>query len=305
MKYSCFDLGGTSLKSAVIDESGNLEYHSTEEVVDNFDSIIKLICDVYEKHCQVYPIEGIALSTPGSVDSEEGIIYGYSALPSIHGPNWKNVLEKLLRVPVTLANDATCAALAEVFSGAAQANEDVAVVVIGSGVGGAIIKDRKVHLGAHLYGGEIGYMVLSQEGNNVTTLSNLASTRALVEAVQKESPSIEWNGKKVFEFAEKGDKVCIKAVEDFFKFLSLGIFNLQHIYDPECILIGGAVSENETFMSQLNHAIDQVMSTVKISDLRPNVDRCFHGNNANLIGALAFHLQSVKYKNNGKVTVTN
>ena len=101
----------------------------------------------------------MALSLPGAVDSETGIIGGSSALDYIHGPNIKEELEKRLQVRVEMENDANCAALAEVWKGAASDVNDCCFIVSGTGIGGAVVKNKRIHKGQHLHGGEFGYMI--------------------------------------------------------------------------------------------------------------------------------------------------
>jgi predicted NBD/HSP70 family sugar kinase len=79
----------------------------------------------------------------------------------LHGPNFKEIFSSATGLPVEIENDANCAALGEVWKGAAKENQNVMFAIIGTGIGGAVIKDRKIHKGAHSHGGEIGYMILN------------------------------------------------------------------------------------------------------------------------------------------------
>src|SRR5699024_1216495 len=103
---------------------------------------------------------GIAISAPGAV-TDGGMINGGSAIPYIHGPNIKAMIETRTGLTVHIENDANCVALAEIWKGAAKTKKDVAVVVIGTGIGGALVKDGVIHKGGNLHGGEFGYMILN------------------------------------------------------------------------------------------------------------------------------------------------
>ncbi len=128
-----------------------------------------------------HEISGVAVSCPGAV-SDQGIIYGSSAVRYLHGPNIKKCIEETLRLPVFLGNDANCAAYAELWDGAAQGLRDFMVMVIGTGIGGAIIKDGVLHKGAHLHGGEFGYMLLDPDSiEDDSVWSRITSTKALVK----------------------------------------------------------------------------------------------------------------------------
>ena len=153
--YACIDIGGTSIKVAISDKNGNLVNKGYLNVSEKFDVIIDEIVNWINEERKNYNIHGIAISSPGAVNSKTGVIGGASALPCIHGPNWKEILHNETGLFVSIENDANCAALAEVFSGKAKEFKDILFVVCGTGIGGAIVKDGKIHHGKHLQGGEV------------------------------------------------------------------------------------------------------------------------------------------------------
>ena len=153
-EYLAFDVGGTSVKYALCNEEGEVSSASKFKTPDTLDQMYLEM----EKVVHNYPnVEGIALSMPGAVDSDGGIIYGSSAINYIHGPNIKEDLQNRFHKPVELENDANCAALAEVWKGVAKEESDCCFIVSGTGIGGAVIKDKHVHHGNALHGGEFGY----------------------------------------------------------------------------------------------------------------------------------------------------
>lgn len=296
--FMVFDVGGTNVKFAVINETGEFltkgDFPSSQ---NDFEKFQYDIISVTLEHKEKYNVAGIAFSCPGGVDSETGIIGGSSALPCIHGPNFKQIFGEATGLPVEIENDANSAALGEVWKGAAKDNQNVMFTIIGTGIGGAVIKDRKIHKGANLHGGEIGYMVLNVEQENgkhtFHTWSHLAATGALIKNVAKMKgvhPS-ELNGKKIFEAAEAGDPDCIEAIEDFYLYLALGIYNIQYVYDPEKIIIGGAVSSRDDLIDQIYKKLDLILDDVKIAMVRPVIETCHFKNDANLLGALFHYFQ--------------
>ena len=285
--YACLDIGGTSIKVGISDGGGNLTNKGNLKVSDEFNVIIDGIVDWIEEIKESYDIEGIAISAPGAVNSKTGVIGGASALPCIHGPNWKEVLGEKTGLPISIENDANCAALAEAFSGKGKDLNDILFVVCGTGIGGAIIKDGKIHHGKHLHGGEVGYMLMEESDGEYLNFSEVASTMSFVRKVRKHYNDDSWNGESVFEAAEKGDEVCIGAIDTFYKNLAKGIFNLQHIYDPEIILLGGAISDREDFIDRINEKLLMIREKINIDTLMPKIDTCTHKKDANLVGALA------------------
>ena len=103
---ACIDIGGTSIKVGVLDNLGKIYYKDELKVYHEIelfkDTIFKWIEDIKER----YDIEGIAISSPGAVDSKVGIIGGASAIPCIHGPNWKEILFNKFNLKVSIENDA-------------------------------------------------------------------------------------------------------------------------------------------------------------------------------------------------------
>lgn len=297
--YIAFDVGGTNIKHGVINSLGEIvtkdKFKTPKDCLDTLiDSMVKVI-KAYQKD---YEIEGLALSCPGAVDNEIGDIKGASALPYIHGPNIRSILKNKTGLEVAMENDANCAALAEVWKGSASDVKDVLFVVIGTGIGGAVIKDRKLHVGKHLHGGEFGYMIMEKdfESGELTIFSEAASAYAIRKkaAKLKGVPVEELDGEEVFRLAEQGDKLCQKAIDICITNLAIGIFNLQYSFDPEKIILGGAISAREDIVDMLNEKIKYLISLKPIATIFPAIERCKFQNDANLIGAVYNYISSGK-----------
>lgn len=298
--YMVFDIGGSSVKWSVINAVGNIIEKGSIKVAKNiedfFDNLAKITNEMKEKH----EVCGIAISAPGAVDSETGIIGGLSAIPYIHGPNFKEELNKLTGLKVEIENDANCAALGECWLGAGKDNEDLAFIVCGTGIGGSIVKNKKVHVGIHKHGGEFGYCSFDYEfdENGVPKFkawSHTGSTAALANNVARlkglEKGSI--NGIEVFEMCKNGDKIAVQEVNKYYYNMAIGIYNIQYMYDPEVIVLGGAISEREDFVDEINKRFDYMMSSESGLEgtVKPVVKKCVYGNDANKLGALYNYLQ--------------
>ena len=170
----------------------------------------------------------------------------------------------------------------------------VMFLVCGTGIGGAIVKDGSIHHGKHLHGGEFGYMLMEEVDGTYKNFSEVASTMSFVRKARKHYDDESIDGVEVFKRANEGDKFCIDVIDTFYKTLAKGIFNLQYVYDPELILLGGAISEREDFIERLNNAMDEILRKVEIAKVKPILDTCTHKKDANLIGALAHHLNEYK-----------
>lgn len=287
---ACLDIGGTSIKVAICDKDGNLFSKDTLFVKHETNEFINSIVEWIEEMKKEYKLEGVAISAPGPVNVKEGVVKGSCALPCINDIKWKEVIKEKTGLNASIENDGNCAALAEVFNGSGKDYKDILFIVCGTGIGGAIIKDGKVHYGKNLYGGEFGFMIMEEQDGEYKIFSEVASTMSFVRKVREHYNDDTWTGEKVFEEANKGNQVCIEAIETFYLNLAKGILSLQHIYDPELILLGGAISNREDFVDKINQKLNEVRSKIKFDTLMPQINTCTHKKDANLIGALANYL---------------
>ena len=177
--YLVFDVGGTFIKYAFMDQKGKIyEKYKVPtpfqdgKVDDNGDEItpytvktedgiaafLEQIDIIYGKYSKEYQITGIAMSLPGQVNVNQGIVYGGGSLPYLDRVPLGNLISRRCgNVPVALENDAKCAALAEVWIGNAKDCKDACVLVFGTGIGGGIIIDRKVRHGVGMIAGEMSF----------------------------------------------------------------------------------------------------------------------------------------------------
>lgn len=284
-KYLAFDLGGTYVKYGIVTEQAEILETSKIKTPKTLDGLLEAMAEISEAHPEC---EGIAVCSPGAV-SDEGIIYGSSAIPFIHGPNMKSQISERTGKQVFLGNDANCAGYAEIWKGAAKGRKDVLVMVIGTGIGGSVFKEGNLHKGANLHGGEFGYMFLTTdiEGDN-DVWSRIASTKALVKKVAalKQVDPDTLSGEEIFQLAENGDSICIKALDEFYHYLAVGIYNLQYIYDPEIILIGGGISARKDLIDNINLKLDAILAKVGLAKIKPNIEACTFRQHANLLGAV-------------------
>ena len=295
-----FDIGGSAVKWSVINQIGEIFESNKFEVPATKEEFFNKLGKTTNEMNQKYQVKGIAISAPGAVDSETGVIGGLSAIPYIHGPNFKEILKELTNLNVELENDANCAALGECWLGAGKENRDLAFVVCGSGIGGAIVKDKKIHGGIHKHGGEFGYCSVSCELEGepkFTSWSQAGSTTALAKKVAKlkglEEGSLD--GVEVFELCNKGDEIALKEVNKYYFIMAVGIYNIQYTYDPEVIILGGAISERPEYVEEINKRLDILMNSDLEGTIKPVLKKCEFGNDANKLGALYNYLQRQSY----------
>lgn len=296
--YVCFDIGGTEIKSAIIDvRLKKLEYEISPSV-NNVDCLIEMMRVFINKYQQKYTFNGICLSVPGAVEPNSGVIHGVSALSSIHGFSWKEKLCNIFKLPISIENDANCIALCELKYGAAKDNKDILSLAIGTGIGASIVKNKEIHRGEKLLGGEFGFMIMNTE--QYDTFSSLASVGSLVKRVQSIKNDTSISGKDIFSLAYKGDDVCRKEITNFYHNLAMGIYNMCFIYDPEIIVLSGAVTKQSNFLVRLNKELEIVLHAVtykmfgtkiNIQPYMPKLVISNYGRDANLYGAVAHFIK--------------
>lgn len=188
-------------------------------------------------------------------------------------------------MPAALENDANCAALGESWLGVGKEHEDLVFLVIGTGIGGAVVKGKRIHHGKHLHGGEFGYMV-SDASHRI--LSETGSTRVLAERVAdaKGLPREEMDGRKAFALADAGDADALQAVSAMYEALAMAIYNLQYAIAPEIFVLGGAVSERPGFAEEIGKRVGVILKDVGVARICPVIRPAQFGNDANLLGAV-------------------
>ncbi|MBE6071557.1 MAG: ROK family protein [Clostridium butyricum] len=297
--YMVFDIGGSSVKWSVISENGDFKKNDSYKTPDSKEEFFEELLNITNKMKEEFNVEAVAISAPGAVDSDTGIIGGLSAIPYIHGPNFKEIIKEGTGLDCAIENDANCAALGECWLGAGKENSDLAFIVCGTGIGGAIVKDKKVHVGVHKHGGEFGYCSVSctfdDDGVKCLSWSKAGSTIQLANNVTRlkglEIGSL--SGLDVFDLYEKGDEIAIKEVDKYYYIMAVGIYNIQYTYDPEVIVLGGAISEREDYIDQVNKHLDDLMKNTELEGtIKPVIKRCKYGNDANKLGALYNYFQT-------------
>ena len=220
-----FYIAGTTIKFG-LNTGEKLELLPAKKTPKTLPEFYQCLEETVNELKKQVPIKGVALSCPGAVDQKTGVIGGDSALPYIHGFDIRSELKKRFGLPVSIENDANCAALAEMASGAGKKVKDAIFLVIGTGVGGALVVDKKLHHGAHLLGGEFGYLLLGQE----MTVSQIVSPVSIAERYNAKTRQA-LSGKEVFAKAQTGDKIASVEVDNALQTLALLIYNLQYSLD--------------------------------------------------------------------------
>lgn len=291
MNILAIDIGGSSIKAAFINNSQQLSLRekiatpmtSKEDLLTALESLIRSYDD----------IDGLAISMPGVIDSQQGFLYTGGALRYLHPCPFADELAKLFHLPVWIGNDARCAAIAEVGYGVLQEVNDAIVVILGTGIGGCLIKDKNIHYGKHFRSSEVSsihtdYHTPFQIDANWWAVSGI---QALSTIAQKHLQIDEHiSGELLFSYIEQGSEVAKDALREFCTTLALQLFNLQAIFDAETIAIGGGISQQSLLIEYVKEAFQKIVVGEPI--YTPHITACKFHNDANLWGAYYQFLQT-------------
>lgn len=276
------DIGGTSIKFAIWQDQ-QLLARTSAKTPTTLAGFYDLLTTQVAAMKQTAPITGVGISAPGAVNQQTGVIEGASALPYIHNFEIQAALADRFGLPVTMENDANCAALAELASGAGKDVASLCFLIIGTGVGGAVIVNHRIWHGAHLFGGEFGFTLGTDDTRILSEVGTAVAAADRYNRRYPDQPAVD--GKVVFERAAQGDAAAQAEVDVMVRALAKAIYNLQYSFDPELIVIGGAVSNNPALIPAIEREIARLRAAVKIASIKPVVVPCAYTDAANLRGA--------------------
>ena len=305
-QYFGIDIGGTAVKLGIVDETGRVLLKGEASV--SFDGYQTPVLTTVRRAAKEFlttnaiPVEslaGIGVSATGQIDSRKGIVAGTCGnFPNYIGSPIKSALEEDFGLPVTVANDANCMTLGEVWVGAAQGYTDVIGVTLGTGVGGGILTGGHLLEGARGLGGELGhYRTHALDGVPCTCgatgcWERYAATTALVRAAKERDPALV-DGRAIFAAAEAGDKTVLALLDDWTDEIAQGLAGMVHIFNPQLILIGGGVSAQQKLL------IDPIAAKVKASVMPAFAEGLelraaqLH-NDAGMVGAVYYFKQTME-----------
>ncbi len=291
-KCLCIDVGGTAIKHGIIDPDVNLtDKGEVPTPYDGVEAYLDALEQIYRKAED--KVQGIAMSVPGVIDSENGICISGGNLRFIDNFNLAAELGKRVNVPVSVMNDAKSAAMAEARWGALSDCKDGIVIVLGTGIGGALIKDGKVHFGKNFAAGEFSFITMGENMDSAdNTWAGCAGNprlRTLVANAKGIEDPETITGFDVFRWA-KGDPLVLMALEQFTRGIARMIINLQVIYDPDRFVIGGGISRQPLLLDYIQKNLDYFYSQFKWPGEKADVTTCKFFNDANLIGAFSYFL---------------
>lgn len=308
MKYIGIDLGGTNIKGALVNESGDILCEigrqtqtecGTGTVCDNIAATICTLANGVNKA----ELGGVGLGCPGTVDDDAGIVR-LAANLGFANYDLRSQIERRCGYSVRLGNDANVAALAEALVGVGCGCENFAVITLGTGVGGGIVLNGKLLTGYTGAASELGHMVIREGGEPCTcgrsgcfeayssatalireTKSMMAThPKSLMHIIAAKNGAVD--GRTAFDAALVGDAAAQEVRDNYIENLACGIANIVNIFFPEVIAFsGGIANQGDALLVPLRNRVNQLTFGSAYAAKHTRIECCTLGYRAGMIGA--------------------
>ena len=287
------DVGGTKIEAVLLDDSGAMRWR--ERVATprhDYEETLNAIVALVERGDRTAGVQAsVGVGIPGTISPATGLVKNANSVWLI-GTFLRQDLERRLRRPVRLANDANCFALSEAIDGAARGAKVVFGVILGTGTGGGIVVDGRVLVGANAIAGEWGHNPMpwpqpgewpgpacycGRTGCIETFLSGPGLVRAHAEAAGERLTVHE-----IVARAEGGHAAARDTLDRYVDRLARGLAHVINIIDPDVIVLGGGLSN----AARLHAGVPERWTRYVFSDrVDTRLVRAAHGDSSGVRGA--------------------
>jgi glucokinase len=255
------DLGGSKTEIGLISPEDQILARQRFPTEDRWgpESVVERIAQSIERLETALPVgervAAVGICTPGPVDHLNGLVLDPPNLPGLHHVPLASLLSRRLGIPVWLEHDAKATALGEYHYGAGRGERSMVYIIVGTGVGAAIIAEGQLYRGTHNSAGEFGHTLLDRQGPLCTCgsrgcvetfLSGPWLARRYTAARRQCPPSLEVDseltGQEVARLARQGDALARRIIAEAGEALGIAIATLAMILDIECYVVGGSVA---------------------------------------------------------------
>jgi glucokinase len=307
------DLGGTQVRAALIDADGTIVARASERTRANdgaaavVDQIVRLAIHVSDG-LRPAELAGAGVSSPGPLDTTEGIALGIPTIPGFAGYPMREEIGRRLSLPVALENDGIAAAIGEWKFGAGRGHDNLVYVTVSTGIGGGVIADGRVLRGRRGMAGHVGHMGFVQDGEvcacggrgcfeaygSGTALARRARAAASADPASSLNASAgQLSSEDVFFAATQGDLLAQALVRQEAEILGRGFAALLHLYSPTVLVMGGGLS------TQFGALEAGIIETLRVNAMPAFADTpvvpAELGNNSGLVGAAVLAFERAKF----------
>ncbi len=305
------DLGGTNIGTAAVRDGKVLAYHKTNTqakkgsaaVIERIEKSVRKVAEKLD--CKPHDFQALCVGAPGAVELETGVVNDAPNLDWIDVP-LGSVLEKNLGLPVFLDNDVNVGVLGEFVHGAGKGSRHMVGIFVGTGIGGGVIIDGKMHYGGRGSAGEIGHMVVVPDGRicgcgrkgcveayaSKTAIASIIREHIsrgresyLKKALTKKNPK-PLSSNLIEEALVAQDPVTLEVIGEAQTYLGFLTANLVNALDPNVIVFGGGLVEQlgEPFLGPIREVAQSHYLQQKNAD-KVRILSSTLGDHAGTIGA--------------------
>jgi len=301
------DLGGTSLRAAVVDADGGLSgfVAYTTEAARGPDAVIdRIVAALHDSLTRasrkLSDLTAVGIGAPGPLDWATGVIHEAPNLPGWREVPLADRVAQAVGLPTFLENDANAAALAESQYGVAQGARNMLYITVSTGVGGGLILDGELWHGAYGSAGEFGHMTVDFEGPLCD-----CGNRGCIEAIAAGPDIAAWvaeriaagqssrlsgqsdlTGRDVVEAARRGDALALSALDRAGRAVGFGIINVAHLVNLDMVVVGGGIANaGDLLFDPIRATVRQHLLESTAPDL--GVEPWSLGEDVGLLGAAA------------------
>lgn len=299
--YVGFDIGGTSTKYGLLDETGEILNHGTFKTFKDANSNVERIIEIVHSCQEKKDVSAVGIDVPGIID-HNGLMITAGAIDGMYGFPLGKTLADALKLPVKVENDANAAAIAERWLGNAKGLDNYICLVLGTGIGGGIVLNGSVYRGYHGLAGEVGWMIThdldfqdnleaSSLNYSASVVTGLVRRYNLSLEVYDSSLPQEDDAATIIALAHDNDFIAAPVYHQFLSDVSVMLMNLVGTFDPGRILIGGGISANAVFLKDLQDTFDEYVRRHRglneaAQHFNYDIQAAGLQNNAGLLGAV-------------------
>jgi glucokinase-like ROK family protein len=299
MNIIAIDIGGTEIKYGLVTERGEVKFSSSlateasKGVEQLLDKIYSIVGELKDEETL-----GIAVSATGQIDGLAGkVVGGTNLIPGWIGTDLVKILEEKYSLPAVLENDVNCAALGEMWMGAAKNRKNFLCLTIGTGIGGGIVLDGKLLRGESSVAAEFGHIQIVKNGEkcgcgSTGCYQSYASTTALLKLAERKLGK-KLNGKEIFDEVHKNNLEYKKVLDEWADYFTDGLATLIYIFNPSLVVIGGGVSKQGDFLKDIFQKSLETKVMKNYLDIL-EMKMAERGNDAGILGASYLLLEKIK-----------
>jgi glucokinase len=262
MHYLGIDVGGTSIKAGLVDESGRvLDSRRAPTNTDDISAFLKTLTELVREFQKTAAIDAIGIGVPGLRSSKTHIIETSPNIRCLKQINLEELLADQVHIHTVSENDANAAAYAEFICGAGAGLRHMAHLTLGTGLGSGLVLNGSLYTGASGYGGEFGHTILNagsrDQSNRLCGCGNRGCVEVYVSAtgivmtaeeMMRQTPDsllhdLEWplTSERIYVVAARGDVTAQEVFKETGRYLGIACANLINLLNLEMIVIGGGV----------------------------------------------------------------